>query len=110
MPDFVDVLDGGTAGWSFSAIWRTEIDLIIADASVSKKNTPGTMMVLRMKKSRRCLPTKSHRTSLAWPTFCRPCVYRRISEKADVSRHYSGITGAAYRANANGRSDDRTCA
>ncbi len=26
-----------------------------------------------MKKFRRCLPTKSLRISLAWPTYCRPC-------------------------------------
>jgi hydrogenase maturation protease len=47
LPDFVDVLDGGTAGMELLGDMANRDHLIIADAIVSKKNTPGTMMVLR---------------------------------------------------------------
>lgn len=73
LPDYVEILDGGTAGMELLGDMANRDHLIIADAIVSKKNAPGTMMILRMKKFRRCLPTKSLRISLAWPTYCRPC-------------------------------------
>ena len=67
LPDYVEILDGGTAGMELLGDMANRDHLIIADAIVSKKSAPGTMMILR------CLPTKSLRISLAWPTYCRPC-------------------------------------
>ena len=42
LPDYVEILDGGTAGMEL-----LRDHLIIADAIVSKKSAPGTMMILR---------------------------------------------------------------
>ncbi|HBK8649571.1 TPA: HyaD/HybD family hydrogenase maturation endopeptidase [Salmonella enterica subsp. enterica serovar Agona] len=42
LPDFVEILDGGTAGMELLGDMANR-----ADAIVSKKNAPGTIMVLR---------------------------------------------------------------
>ncbi len=47
LPDYVEILDGGTAGMELLGDMANRDHLIIADAIVSKKNTPGTMMILR---------------------------------------------------------------
>ncbi|HAE5447301.1 TPA_asm: HyaD/HybD family hydrogenase maturation endopeptidase [Salmonella enterica subsp. enterica serovar Derby] len=47
LPDFVEILDGGTAGMELLGDMANRDHLIIADAIVSKKNAPGTIMVLR---------------------------------------------------------------
>ena len=51
LPDYVEILDGGTAGMELLGDMANRDHLIIADAIVSK----------------------SLRISLAWPTYCRPC-------------------------------------
>ncbi len=48
LPDYVEILDGGTAEMTGDMANRDH--LIIADAIVSKKNTPGTMMILQMRR------------------------------------------------------------
>ncbi|MDR0806352.1 MAG: HyaD/HybD family hydrogenase maturation endopeptidase [Enterobacteriaceae bacterium] len=47
LPDYVEVLDGGTAGMELLEAMADRDHLIIADAIVSKKRTPGTIMILR---------------------------------------------------------------
>lgn len=47
LPDYVEVLDGGTAGMELLEMMADRDHLIIADAVVSKKRTPGTIMILR---------------------------------------------------------------
>lgn len=47
LPDYVEVLDGGTAGMELLEVMANRDHLIIADAIVSKKRTPGTIMILR---------------------------------------------------------------
>lgn len=47
LPDYVDVLDGGTAGMELLDDMANRDHLIIADAVLSKKRTPGSIMVLR---------------------------------------------------------------
>ncbi|MBK5145750.1 HyaD/HybD family hydrogenase maturation endopeptidase [Budviciaceae bacterium BWR-B9] len=47
LPDYVEVLDGGTAGMELLEAMANRDHLIIADAIVSKKRTPGTIMILR---------------------------------------------------------------
>ena len=47
LPDYVEILDGGTAGMELLGDMANRDHLIIADAIVSKKNAPGTMMILR---------------------------------------------------------------
>uniref|UniRef100_UPI003297214A hydrogenase maturation protease n=1 Tax=Salmonella enterica TaxID=28901 RepID=UPI003297214A len=45
--DFADILGGGTAGMELLGDMASRHHLIIAGAIVSKKNAPGTIMVLR---------------------------------------------------------------
>lgn len=71
--------------------------LIIADAIVSKKNTPGTMMILRDEEVPALFTNKNLRISLARRRLVGPALHRRVSEKADHGRRNSGITGAAHR-------------
>ncbi len=74
LPDYVEILDGGTAGMELLGDMANRDHLIIADAIVSKKSAPGTMMILRDEEVPALfLPTKSLRIGLAWPTSCRPC-------------------------------------
>ncbi len=47
LPEDVEVLDGGTAGMELLEVMADRDHLIIADAVVSKKRTPGTIMILR---------------------------------------------------------------
>lgn len=47
LPDYVEILDGGTAGMELLGDMANRDHLIIADAIVSKKSAPGTMMILR---------------------------------------------------------------
>lgn len=47
LPEYVEVLDGGTAGMELLEVMADRDHLIIADAVVSKKRTPGTIMILR---------------------------------------------------------------
>ena len=47
LPDYVEILDGGTAGMELLGDMANRDHLIIADAIVSKKSAPGTMMTLR---------------------------------------------------------------
>ena len=46
LPDYVEILDGGTAGMELLGDMANRDHLIIADAIVSKKSAPGTMMIL----------------------------------------------------------------
>lgn len=73
LPDYVEILDGGTAGMELLGDMANRDHLIIADAIVSKKNAPGTMMILRDEEVPALFTNKSLRISLAWPTYCRPC-------------------------------------
>lgn len=47
LPDNVEVLDGGTAGMELLGAMANRDHLIIADAIVSRKNAPGTVLCLR---------------------------------------------------------------
>lgn len=47
LPDYVEVVDGGTAGMELLETMANRDHLIIADAIVSRKSTPGTIMILR---------------------------------------------------------------
>ena len=65
LPDYVEILDGGT-GMELLGDMANRDHLIIADAIVSKKNAPGTILILRMKKFRRCFNKISpHQLGLA---------------------------------------------
>ncbi|WP_254554873.1 hydrogenase maturation protease, partial [Salmonella enterica] len=47
LPDFVEILDGGTAGMELLGDMASRDHLIIDDAIVSKKKAPGTIIVMR---------------------------------------------------------------
>lgn len=103
LPDFVEILDGGTAGMELLGDMANRDHLIIADAIVSKKNAPGTIMVLR--------DDVVHQQNLppsAWTgrRIVGPPLYRRVSEEVDPGRRYSTVAGTAHRLNANRRGDD----
>ena len=49
LPDYVEILDGGTAGMELLGDMANRDHLIIADAIVSKKNAPGTMALFTNK-------------------------------------------------------------
>ncbi len=72
LPDFVEILDGGTAGMELLGDMASRDHLIIADAIVSKKNAPGTIMVLRDDEVPALFTNKISPISLDWPTYCRP--------------------------------------
>ncbi len=103
LPDYVEILDGGTAGMELLGDMANRDHLIIADAIVSKKNAPGTMMILRDEEVPALFTNKisPHQLGLR-PTSCRPCAHRRVSEKADPGRRDPGIAGATHRLNADG--------
>lgn len=107
LPDYVEILDGGTAGMELLGDMANRDHLIIADAIVSKKNAPGTMMILRDEEVP-ALFTNKNLSASAWPgrRLVGPALHRRVSEKADPGRRDPGITGAAHRFDADGRSDD----
>ena len=89
LPDYVEILDGGTAGMELLGDMANRDHLIIADAIVSKKNAPGTMMILRDEE----VPGRR---------LVGPALHRRVSEKADPGRRDPGIAGATHRLNADG--------
>ena len=103
LPDYVEILDGGTAGMELLGDMANRDHLIIADAIVSKKNAPGTMMILRDEEVPALFTNKisPHQLGLADVLSA-----LRFSEKADAGRRDPGIAGAAHRLNADGRSDD----
>ena len=86
LPDYVEILDGGTAGMELLGDMANRDHLIIADAIVYQQNLSAS----------------------AWPgrRIVGPALHRRVSEKADPGRRDPGITGAAHRFDADGRSDD----
>lgn len=47
LPDYVEVMDGGTAGMELLDSMAGRDHLIIADAIVTTKSTPGTIKILR---------------------------------------------------------------
>lgn len=47
LPENVEVLDGGTAGMELLDAMANRSHLIIADAVVSRKSEPGTLIILR---------------------------------------------------------------
>jgi len=47
LPDHVDVVDGGTAGMELLETMANRSHLIIADAIVSRNDSPGSVMTLR---------------------------------------------------------------
>lgn len=85
LPDFVDVLDGGTAGMELLGDMADRDHLIIADAIVSRKSTPGTMMVLRDEEIPALFTNKisPHQLGLG-RCVVGPAFYRRVSEEADL--------------------------
>lgn len=107
LPDYVEILDGGTAGMELLGDMANRDHLIIADAIVSKKSAPGTMMILRDEEVSGVVYQQNLSAS-AWPgrRVVGPALHRRVSEKTDPGRRNSGITGAAHRLDADGRSDD----
>lgn len=107
LPDFVEILDGGTAGMELLGDMANRDHLIIADAIVSKKNAPGTIMVLRDDEVPALFTNKISPPS-AWTgrRIVGPPLYRRVSEETDPGRRYSTVAGTAHRLNANRRSDD----
>ncbi len=80
--------------------------LIIADAIVSKKSAPGTMMILRDEEVPALFSTKSLRISFSLADVLSALRFTGEFQKADPGRRDSGITGAAHRLDADGRSDD----
>lgn len=106
LPDYVEILDGGTAGMELLGDMANRDHLIIADAIVSKKNAPGTMMILRDEEVPALFTNKISPHQLGTADVLSALRYRRVSEKADAGRRDPGIAGAAHRLNADGRSDD----
>ena len=108
LPDYVEILDGGTAGMELLGDMANRDHLIIADAIVSKKNAPGTMnstLDIASGKMSRGFDINPYSYALNTSRTL-PVLYRRVSEKADAGRRDPGIAGAAHRLNADGRSDD----
>lgn len=81
LPDFVEILDGGTAGMELLGDMANRDHLIIADAIVSRKTPRVRSWSCGMMKCRRCLPTKSPRINWAGRRSVGPSLYRRVSEK-----------------------------
>ena len=101
LPDYVEILDGGTAGMELLGDMANRDHLIIADAIVSKKSAPGTMMILRDEEVPALFTNKisPHQLGLR---LVGPALHRRVSEKADPGRRDPGIAGATHRLNADG--------
>ena len=66
LPDYVEILDGGTAGMELLGDMANRDHLIIADAIVSKKSAPGTMMILRDEEVP-ALFNQQNLSASAWP-------------------------------------------
>ena len=101
LPDYVEILDGGTAGMELLGDMANRDHLIIADAIVSKKNAPGTMMILRDEEVPALFTNKISPHQLG-RRLVGPALHRRVSEKADPGRRDPGIAGATHRLNADG--------
>ncbi len=82
LPDYVEILDGGTAGMELLGDMANRDHLIIADAIVSKKSAPGTMMILRDEEVP-ALFTNKISPHQAWPgrRVVGPALHRRVSKK-----------------------------
>lgn len=106
LPDYVEILDGGTAGMELLGDMANRDHLIIADAIVSKKSAPGTMMILRDEEVPALFTNKISPHQLGGRRLVGPALHRRVSEKLTPGRRDPGITGATHRLNADGRSDD----
>lgn len=106
LPDFVEILDGGTAGMELLGDMASRDHLIIADAIVSKKNAPGTIMVLRDDEVPALFTNKISPSAWTGRRIVGPPLYRRVSEETDHGRRYSTVAGTAHRLNANRRGDD----
>lgn len=102
LPDYVEILDGGTAGMELLGDMANRDHLIIADAIVSKKNAPGTMMILRDEEVPALFTNKISPHQRHGRRIVGPALHRRVSEKADAGRCDPGIAGAAHRLNADG--------
>ncbi len=95
LPDYVEILDGGTAGMELLGDMANRDHLIIADAIVSKKSAPGTMMILRDEEVPALFTNKISPHQLGTGRrLVGPALHRRVSEKADPGRRNSGIAGA----------------
>lgn len=106
LPDFVEILDGGTAGMELLGDMANRDHLIIADAIVSKKRTRREpLWYCATMKFRRCSPTKSpHQLGLA--DVLSALRFTGEFPKKLTGRRYSTVAGTAHRLNANRRSDD----
>lgn len=92
LPDFVEILDGGTAGMELLGDMADRDHLIIADAIVSRKNTPGTLMILREDEVPALFNHKNlTRHRLAGRRSVGPALHWRVSEKADADRRDPGM-------------------
>lgn len=107
LPDFVEILDGGTAGMELLGDMANRDHLIIADAIVSKKNAPGTIMVLRDDEVPALFTNKisPHQLGLA-DVLSALRFTGEFSEETDPGWRYSTVAGTAHRLNANRRGDD----
>lgn len=83
LPDFVEILDGGTAGMELLGDMANRDHLIIADAIVSKKNAPGTIMVLRDDEVPALFTNKISPSAWTGRRIVGPPLYRRVSEETD---------------------------
>ncbi|UJL40364.1 HyaD/HybD family hydrogenase maturation endopeptidase [Salmonella enterica subsp. enterica serovar Kentucky] len=84
LPDFVEILDGGTAGMELLGDMANRDHLIIADAIVSKKNAPGTIMVLRDDEVPALFTNKISPSAWTGRRIVGPPFYRRVSEETDL--------------------------
>ncbi len=103
LPDYVEILDGGTAGMELLGDMANRDHLIIVDAIVSKKNAPGTMMILRDEEVPALFTNKisPHQLGLA-DVLSALRFTGEFPKKADPGRRDPGIAGATHRLNADG--------
>lgn len=106
LPDYVEILDGGTAGMELLGDMANRDHLIIADAIVSKKSAPGTMMILRDEEVPALFTNKISPHQLGTADVLSALRFTGEFPKKLTGRRNSGITGAAHRLDADGRSDD----
>lgn len=102
LPDYVEILDGGTAGMELLGDMANRDHLIIADAIVSKKSAPGTMMILRDEEVPALFTNKISPHQLGTADVLSACASPASFRKADHGRRDPGIAGATHRLNADG--------
>lgn len=97
LPDYVEVMDGGTAGMELLDSMAGRDHLIITDAIVTAKSARAPSAFCGMRRFRHCSLIKSPRISWGYPMSCPRCGLPGIPRQTDAGGRGSGLAGAGYR-------------